>query len=170
MIILPSDPLCAAIIRAAQSDVPILEDPPLSNRSPEIDAMCEEFGVPLASYWCALWMAHVWKKAGAEIPPTRGDSHPAKAESWRRWALETGRFSIKPAIGYGVLYGIGAKEPADHVGVAIASVHPILMDFEGNTSGAGFARNGEIATVKVVDVDRVIGYVSPSPLSVLIAA
>lgn len=168
--IMPDDPLCAAILRAAQADIPILESPPLSNRSPEIDAMCEEFGVPLASYWCALWMAHVWKKCGAEIPPTKGNMHPAKADSWRKWAIETGRFSMVPQIGFGVLYGKRGMEPAHHVGVAIASIHPIMLDFEGNTSGAGFSRNGELATIKVVDVDSVIGYVSPSPLITDLAA
>jgi hypothetical protein len=55
------------IIRAAQSKIPILESPPLSNRSPEIDAMCRKFGVPLGSYWCALFAADVWTDAGAEI-------------------------------------------------------------------------------------------------------
>jgi len=38
------------------------------------------------------------------------------------------------------------------------------MDIEGNTSGAGFDRNGELATIKVVDTSRIIGYVSPTPL------
>lgn len=166
MIVLPLDlsPLATQIIHLAQLDVPILENPPLSNRSPEIDAMCVEFGVPLASYWCALWAAKVWKAAGAEIPPTEGDSHPAKAESWHQWALKSGRFSRTPGLGYAVLYGPNGQGPADHIGVAIASIHPIMMDFEGNTSGAGFSRNGELATLKVVDVDRVVGYVSPYPL------
>lgn len=165
MIILPPDALCRAIIQNVQLRIPILEDPPLSNRSPEIDAMCKRWGVPLGSYWCALLAADVWKDSGAEVPPTHGESHPAKCESWRDWALRTGRFSDTPSLGYAVLYGNHGHEPAHHIGVAIASIHPIMMDFEGNTSGAGFSRNGELATLKVVDMDRVIGYVSPTPLT-----
>ncbi len=165
MIILPLDPLCAAIIKEVQSRIPILEDPPLSNRSPEIDAMCKRWGVPLGSYWCALLAADCWKDAGAEVPPTKGSSHPAKAESWHQWALETGRFSPTPAQGFAVLYGKGGHGPAEHIGVAVASVRPVLMDFEGNTSGAGFDRNGELATLKMVDTDRLIGYVSPNVLT-----
>jgi hypothetical protein len=144
MIVLPFDlpELNQRIIHGAQLDVPILENPPLSNRSPEIDAMCAEFGVPLGSYWCALWAAKVWKAAGAEIPTIRGDMHPAR------------------------LYGANGHEPAEHIGAALASIHPFLMDFQGNTSGAGFSRNGELATLKSVDTDRLIGYVSPTPLPI----
>lgn len=166
MIVLPFDlpALNQRIIHEAQIRIPILEDPPLSNRSPEIDAMCRRFGVPLASYWCALFAADIWTDAGAEIPPTHGDSHPAKAESWRLWALKTGRFSPVPILGAAVLYGAGGHEPAEHIGAALASIHPFLADFEGNTSGMGYSRNGELATLKQVDTDRLIGYVSPVPL------
>jgi hypothetical protein len=166
MIVLPFDlpELNTQIIRLAQLDIPILENPPLSNRSPEIDAMCVSFGVPLGSYWCALWAAKVWRAAGAEIPPTEGDSHPARAESWRVWALKTSRFSPIPILGAATLYGNGGHEPADHIGAALASIHPFLMDFEGNTSGAGFSRNGELATLKSVNTERLIGYVSPIPI------
>lgn len=168
MIVLPADlpALNAAIIRQAQMRIPILEDPPLSNRSPEIDAMCRRWGVPLASYWCALFAADCWTDAGAQVPPidARKGWHPAIAESWRQWAFATRRFSERPILGAAVLYGKRGHEPADHIGAALASISPVLMDFEGNTSGAGFSRNGELATLKVVDADRLIGYVSPTPL------
>lgn len=165
MIVLPDDlpPLNAEIIRRAQLDIPILEDPPLSNRSPEIDAMCRRFGVPLGSYWCALWVADIWTDAGAAIPPidaTRG-WHPAKAETWRQWALTEGLFSGIPQLGCATLYGKGGHAPADHIGCALASIAPVKMDFEGNTSGAGYSRNGELATLKPVDGDRIIGYITP---------
>jgi hypothetical protein len=165
MIVLPFDiePLNAEIIRRAQLDIPILENPPLSNRSPEIDAMCTRWGVPLGSYWCALWTATLWADAGALIPPVDDHRgwHPAKAESWRQWALAEGLFSHEPVHGAAVLYGMNGHEPAHHIGAAVASVTPVLMDFEGNTSGAGFSRNGELATLKVVATDLVIGYVHP---------
>jgi hypothetical protein len=157
------DPLNIAIVRGAQADVPILEDPPLSNRSPEIDAMCREFGVPLASYWCALWAAKIWKAAGAAIPPIDDAKgwHPAKAETWRQWAFATSSFSSEPMIGAAALYAPNGKGPADHIGACVSSITPILMDFEGNTSGAGFDRNGELATVKPIDRVRLLGYVIP---------
>jgi hypothetical protein len=165
MIVLPFDlpPLNAEIIRRAQLDVPILENPPLSNRSPEIDAMCRRWGVPLGSYWCALWAASLWADSGAAVPPIdeKRGWHPAIAETWRQWALAEGLFSGTPVHGAAVLYGKNGHEPAEHIGAAVASISPVLMDFEGNTSGAGFSRNGELATLKVVDTDRLIGYVLP---------
>lgn len=165
MIVLPPDlpDLNRRIIRNVQLRIPILENPPLSNRSPEIDAMCKRFGVPLGSYWCALLAADVWTDEGAAIPPINEAKgwHPAKAESWRLWALEEGLFSDTPVHGAAVLYGKHGTEPAEHIGAALASIVPVLMDFEGNTSGAGFSRNGELATLKVVDTDLLIGYVLP---------
>lgn len=169
MIVLPADlpPLNAEIIRRVQLVIPILEDPPLSNRSPEIDAMCKRFGVPLGSYWCALLAADIWTDAGAMIPPIddRRGWHPAKAETWRQWALAEGLFSHEPVHGAAALYGTNGHEPAHHIGAAVASIFPVLMDFEGNTSGAGFSRNGELATLKVVDTDHLIGYVHPRAVS-----
>jgi hypothetical protein len=165
VIIPPSDPLAAAIIREAQLDIPILENPIGSNRSPEIDEMCRMFGVPLGSPWCALWAAKCWRGAGAEIPPTRGDSHPPKAESWRQWALETSRFSHEPILGAAVLYGANGREPAHHIGPCVVSLVPILMNLEGNTSETGFSREGELTELKRVNTDRLIGYVHPRPIA-----
>lgn len=158
--------LNAAILRRAQRDIPIVENPLYSNRSPEIDAMCRRWGVPLGSYWCALWAATVWADAGAEVPPidrAKG-RHPAVCQSWYEWALETGRFGSRPALGCAVLYGEQGQPPAHHMGVAVASVTPLLLDFEGNTSVESFGRNGEMTAVKLVNVERLIGYVYPVPI------
>ena len=169
MIVIPpqTPQICIAIIQRAQRDIPILENPIGSNRSPEIDAMCKEFGVPLASYWCALWTAKVWKDAGAEIPPVNNAKawHPAIAETWHQWALETNRFAIKPQLGYAVLYGTRGAGPAHHIGCCVVSTTPIVMDLEGNTSESGFSREGELTDLKRVDTDRLIGYVAPAPVS-----
>lgn len=173
MIIIPDStpPVCRRIITLAQSDIPIIENPPSSNRSPEIDGFCKEFGVPLASYWCALWTAHVWREAGAQIPPVNNAKgwHPAICETWRQWAFETGRFTSKPAHGYAVLYGTGGNAPAHHIGCCVVAVPrsaPHVYDLEGNTSETGFSRNGELTELKRVDLERLIGYVSPLPLPV----
>lgn len=165
MIIMPDDEMCAAIIRRAQQDIPILENPLGSNRSPELDAMCKRWDVPFASAWCALWTASCWADAGAEVPPTKGESHPARAESWRLWSLETGRFSHSPILGAAPLYGKNGHEPAEHIGACVVSITPILMDLEGNTSETGFSREGELTELKRVNTDRLIGYVWPRPIS-----
>lgn len=165
-IVIPHDApeLNVRIIRACQLDIPILESPIGSNRSPEIDAFCRRFGVPLGSAWCALWAAAKWQDSGAEIPPTIGNSHPAKAESWRVWALQTGRFSHTPIFGGAVLYGANGQAPAVHIAPCVVSLSPILMDLEGNTSETGFSREGELTELKRVNMARLIGYVSPTPI------
>jgi hypothetical protein len=156
--------LTERIIRLAQADIPILENPIGSNRSPEIDAMCKRFGVPLGSAWCALWVAAKWADAGAQIPPTMGKLHPAKAESWRIWAAQTGRFSYTAIFGGAVLYGPNAKGPANHIACCVVSLTPILMNLEGNTSETGFSREGELTDLKRVNLPRLIGYISPEPI------
>ena len=167
IIIPPSAPaLNVAIIRRAQKDIPILENPVGSNRSPEIDAMCRKFGVPLASYWCALWTSDVWLDSGAQIPPIDDHKswHPAKAETWRQWAVATGRFTKTPQLGFAVLFGKGHLPPAHHIGCCVVSTTPLITDLEGNTSLAGFSTNGELTTLKLVNAAELIGYVSPEPL------
>ena len=158
--------LAERIIRLAQADIPILENPIGSNRSPEIDAMAKRYGTPLGSPWCALWVAAKWQDAGAGIPPSVGQSHPARAESWRVWAIQTGRFSHKPIFGGAVLYGASGKAPAEHIACCVVSLAPILMDLEGNTSETGFSREGELTELKRVNTARLIGYVSPEPIEV----
>jgi hypothetical protein len=172
MIIIPTGTpaLHTAIVHRAQRDIPILENPVGSNRSPEIDAMCKRFGVPLGSYWCALWTSEVWKDSGAEIPPIDDAKgwHPAKAETWRQWAVATGRFTKTPRLGFAVLYGKGKLPPAHHIGCCVVSTSPLITDLEGNTSLAGFSTNGELTTLKLVNAGELIGYVSPEPIGVSI--
>jgi hypothetical protein len=153
-------------VRAAQADLPILENPLGSNRSPEIDAMCDEFGVPRGSYWCGLWAARCWKKGGAQIPPIEVTAthnwHPAKAHSWYEWAKATGRFSHSPSFGAAPLYGTTAH--VDHIGACVVALAPLLMDLEGNTSLTGFSREGWLTDLKVVNASRLVGFVSPEPI------
>lgn len=129
--------------------------------------MCRRWGVPLGSAWCALLAATCWADAGADVPPTHGDMHPAKAESWRLWALATGRFSPTPAFGAAPLYGTGGRGPAHHIGVCVVALAPQIMDLEGNTSETGFSREGTLTELKRVDLDRLIGYVLPRPAGLI---
>lgn len=168
MIVLPPNlpALNRAIVARAQRDIPILENPIGSNRSPEIDAMCDRWGVPRGSYWCALWTASCWADAGAQVPPIDDAKgwHPAKCQTWLEWAFTTHRFHHEPIQGAAPLYGADGHAPTSHIGACVASIAPILMDFEGNTSLAGFSREGELATLKAVNTDRLIGYVWPEPI------
>lgn len=166
MIIIPPGlpPVNERIIRGAQADIPILENPIGSNRSSEIDAWAKRWGVPLGSPWCAGWTNEKWVAAGAETPPWNPHNphqHPWIAEWWRQWALLNGTFSDVPVLGAAVLYGKNGHEPATHIACCVVSIAPILMDFEGNTSETGFSREGELTGLKRVNTDRLIGYVHP---------
>jgi hypothetical protein len=161
-------PINRRIVEAMQLRFPIVENPPGSNRSPEIDAMCKRWGVPLGSPWCALLATDVWYDAGAAVPPplpgrtaTGRERHPAVAEWWRVWALEQGLFSPTPAIGAAVLYGSGGKEPAYHIDVCVTVITPVLLSFGGNEAEAGFTREGTLTSHSRVQADRLIGFVLP---------
>lgn len=161
-------PINRRIVETMQLRFPILEDPPGSNRSPEIDRMCKRWGVPLGSAWCALLTTDVWYDAGADVPPALAgstahgrDRHPATADWWREWSLREGLFSAIPVIGAAVLYGAGGKEPAVHIDVCVSVVTPTLMSFGGNEAEAGFSREGTLTSHSRVQGDRLIGYVLP---------
>lgn len=146
-----------AIVFRALADVGICEMPPSSNRSGRIDAYNQRAGAPLGSYWCASEATACYVDSGADVPPT----DRASCDVIMAWAKKNGLFVPKGGAvlpGYMVLYGTAAD--AHHVGILIRE-SPYQIDVEGNTSFAGFSRNGEAMLVKKVDLDRVVGYVRP---------
>jgi hypothetical protein len=62
-------------------------------------------------------------------------------------------------IGAAVVYG--KPGDASHIGV-IVRVIPLLLAVEGNTTLDGFSRNGVAVDLKLVNTDRVLGYVYPA--------
>lgn len=171
MIVIPAGTpdVCQRIIRRAQLDVPIVENPASSNRSPEIDALCRRYGVPLASYWCALWASACWEDSGAQIPPVDNKKawHPAIVQTWYEWALATFRFTSKPGLGFAPLYAHGGSGRATHIGACVVSLAPVVLDLEGNTSLNGYSKNGELTGLKPVNMENLLGYVSPLPSSIV---
>ena len=161
--------LNVAIVEAAHDDIGEGETIDASghgtNRSTFVDGVNSEFGSPLGSYWCANTVGHWWKKAGAEIPA----SDVGAAETWRKWAFQTGRFNHAPCPGAAVLYG--KTDHADHIGIvarlvpdpAAAGGHRVIT-IEGNTSLGGYNRDGWAVAEKTVDLPHLIGYVWPEPV------
>ena len=145
------------IAQRALADVGICEVPQSSNRGPQIDAYNRRAGVPVGSYWCASAVGAWWADAGAEVP-----AGYASCDHWMSWARKTGRWSDRPAIGAAALYGVPGD--AQHIGVVVR-LDPVLLDVEGNTSLAGYSRNGELVELKAVDHHRLLGFVHPEPKS-----
>ena len=148
--------LQVAIVCAAHDDIGEHEDPPGSNRGTYVDAINQEFGSPLGSYWCANAVGHWWRKAGAQIPP---DSVGSVAR-WVRFAQHTGMWTQEPQPGYAVVYGKNGAP--DHITVVEQVVDGRAIEIGGNTTlTPGFDRNGWIVQQKDVDHARVLGYIRP---------
>lgn len=165
---LPSttDPIVRAIVERAIQSVGMVEDPPGSNRGPDIDRVNKAAGVPVGSYWCASWAASIWREAGAEVP--KGS---ASCDHWMTWAKQTGRWTPHVAApGCAVLYGVPGD--ARHIGIVIRTT-PVTLSLEGNTTveGSAFERNGTAVGLKLVNArDPVLGYVHPLPMPACKAA
>lgn len=155
--------LVAKIIRGAIERVAIHEQPLGSNRGPQIDDWNRLAGVSVGSYWCAAFVAAVWRDAGAALPPiTPGQSNQADCDSWMRWAKRYGYFSPKPVLGGAVLYGVPTD--AKHIGIVICTEPGFVASIEGNTTveGSQLERNGTAVALKLVTGnDPVIGFIRP---------
>jgi hypothetical protein len=155
----------AAAIDYALRHVGVCEEPPGSNRGPEIDAWAKEFGSPLGSYWCALSVGKARKVGGLWIP-----THDVGAcNEWVLQATHAGLVTTEPIPGAAVVYTNGqlvaggrydGQRDAVHIGLVLR-VEPVLLSIEGNTVLGAFDRNGWVQTLKEVDTRRVLCYLSP---------
>ena len=154
------------VVMAITQGVGMLEDPPGSNRGPDIDRLNLRAGVPLGSYWCASWAGAIWQDAGAEVPKGY-----ASCDAWMTWGKATNRWTQHtPAVGSAVLYGVPGD--ARHMGIIIRTT-PVVLSIEGNTTveGSAFERNGTAVGLKIVNErDPVLGYVHPLATPTLRAA
>jgi hypothetical protein len=155
----------AKAVDFALLNIGVCEEPPGSNRGPEIDAWCKEFGSPLGSYWCAISVGKARKEGGLWVP----DRDVGSCDEWSLQAERTGRLSRIPEIGSAVLYTNGARIVNGryagrldivHIGLVMRVV-PVLQSVEGNTTLGKYDRNGYTQTHKEVDLKRVAGYVLP---------
>ena len=153
-----------AALEFARRNIGVCEDPIGSNRGPEIDAWCQEFGSPLGSYWCALSVAKARKVGGLWIP-----SHDAgSCNEWVYQATRVGLTRKVPEPGAAVVYTNGTtvsggrydgQLDAVHIGIVLR-VEPVLLSIEGNTVISAFDRNGFVQALKEVDLKRVLCFIS----------
>lgn len=149
----------------ALTNIGVCEDPPGSNRSPEIDAWARELGSPLGSFWCAIAVAKARKEGGLWIPHFM-------AGACNEWVAEASRAGLvigEPVAGAAVVYidhtrildgRYAGQLEAVHIGLVLR-VTPVLMAIEGNTTLGRFDRNGYVQTLKEVDRSRVLCYIAP---------
>src|SRR5258708_16281296 len=149
----------------ARRHIGVCEEPPGSNRGPEIDAWAQEFGSPLGSFWCALSVGKARKEGGLWIP-----SYDVGAcNEWVLQGTRAGLVTKDPVPGAAVVYTNGqvvsggrydGQHNAVHIGLVLR-VQPVLLSIEGNTVLGAFDRNGWVQALKEVDTKRVLCYVAP---------
>ena len=149
----------------ALSNIGVCENPPGSNRGPEIDDWAREFGSPLGSFWCALAVGKARKVGGLWTP-----SHDVgSCNEWVYQARQAKLLSRTPAPGAAVVYTnwkqltagrYAAQFDAVHIGLVLR-VEPVLMSIEGNTTLGKYDRNGFVQALEEVDQDRVYTYILP---------
>ena len=150
-----TDALTASIVRTALSYVGACEEPPGSNRGPEIDGWNTARGAPLGSFWCASFAASMWQDAGA---PTAGKYKDPSCDQLMAWCRLTGRWSPTPALGAFIFYGVPGD--AKHIGIVVRTT-PYLVTVEGNAAwGGAFTANGETVITRRVDPKspNILGY------------
>jgi hypothetical protein len=149
----------------ALSNIGVCEDPPGSNRSPEIDAWAREFDSPLGSSWCALAVAKARKEGGLWTP----ERYAGSCDEWVRGAEEHDLDTYTPMVGAAVVYTNGktieggrydGQLDAVHIGIVLR-VTPVILSIEGNTTLGKYDTNGYVQALKRVDTARVLCYILP---------
>lgn len=150
------------LVRRAMLDIGI-EEGPSANRSPYIDQCLTLAGTAVGQPWCAAILYRWCIDAGVFAP----DRLAASCDAWRDQAIAQKRWldaTETPKPGYIVVYGIrnGKKVDANHIGVVARVTHRGVRAVEGNTSFAGFNREGIAVDYKPVDLKRVLGWIDPA--------
>jgi hypothetical protein len=154
----PDAALRRAVVRRAHADIGIEEHTGAANRSPYIDRVVAAAGSPLGSAWCGC-VARQWAADGGAAFPLR---EAGAVRAWVAWAQQQGTWreaSYTPAPGDWVCYDMHPDRVADHIGV-VARVHARgVRSIEGNTSWAGFSREGVAVAMKPVTTARILGFI-----------
>lgn len=148
-----------AIVRRAMADIGI-EETGVANRSPYIDELLRAAKTVIGQPWCAAAVRQWFADAGAAFPA----AHAASCDAWVAWATKRGAWhpaasGYTPEPGDAVVYGVPGD--ANHIGVLVRVTARGGRAVEGNTSYAGFEREGIAVDYKPVSQARVLGYISP---------
>lgn len=161
------------IIRRAAHDAHLREEPLGSNRAPYLDALCTRFGIPLGSYWCALWAGAVLIDCGCLVPGAFAD-----CDRWLPYLVPVTAVSPGDRTGAAILYGTRGTGPVDpdyqvmkatgwnavHLGLVADGTTTPMITVEGNRGYAGSPTNNGVA-VDFAPTYRpdVLGLVLPRP-------
>lgn len=130
-------------ILCAKRYVGLRENPPKSNRHPDIDRWFKNIGVAKGQAWCANFVSNMFLEATGDLPPFAS----ASSQAIKRWAQANGRFFSDPdylAKCKGALFGWTLKDDPTHGHVGLVRARytsggevVAIGTVEGNTSGGG---------------------------------
>jgi hypothetical protein len=157
--------LVIAILQASSDLIGVCEDPPGSNRGPDIDDWAKKFGSPLGSFWCALMQGEIADRSKSWRPTQNVGS----CDEWYLQGEKAGLIIKEPRPGAIVLYTNGqlltsgpykGRKDAVHIG-RVQRAKPAQMAIEGNTTLGKYDRNGFVCTLKAIETARVLCYLAP---------
>lgn len=142
----PDSDLLGRVVKAAKSQVGVLEDPVGSNSGPEVDEYLASVGLDPGYFWCMAFVYWCFGKASKQS----GVSNPAvkTAGVLNHWNNTSGKrittqeavnnpSKIKPGHIFIMSYGGGTG----HTGIVESVSGGFVNTIEGNTNEAG-SRNG----------------------------
>ena len=154
------EPHALAVCRHALSRVGVCEVPLGSNRGELVDQWNREAGAPPASFWCASFASAMWRYAGL---PTPGKGKNPNCDELMKFMKETGRWSMRPALGGMVFYGPHAGD-STHVALSVRLAPASLVVGGNERIGAKASRNGVAVSLREEAREDILGYGHPWPL------
>lgn len=153
--------------------LPVVEAPINSNHGPWVDMVMKRIGkyaysgdgAGIGYKWCGGATSWWYTHGGALIPSIKAGFNPGSTRSWVDWAQRYGTWTKTPGLGYAILYK-DENGLACHIGI-VADPRPNkngrITTIEGNTTSKEFNRNGGGVFCKEASMDRILGYVKPTP-------
>jgi hypothetical protein len=145
-------PLLAAAIDIARTQIGVSEQPPGSNRGPEVDAYLRAAGLnPRGNHaWCAAFVYWVFLRAAATLGAPAPLPQTAGVQAMWRGIGERQRLRIRPAearadpglVEPGMLFFLAFAGGLGHVGLVTGVHDGQLTTIEGNTGQVSGSREG----------------------------
>lgn len=138
--------LLAEALLVAASQVGFMENPPGSNKGPEVDEYLASTGLPPGNFWCAAFIFWCFKKAAEKL----GRNNPlvVTAHVMTHWNKTTGKKILfhdavnNPAlVKPGSIFIMNTGGSSGHTGIVEKVEGGFIHTIEGNSNNAG-SRNG----------------------------
>lgn len=152
--------LATEALRVARSQIGVMEQPPNSNRGPEVDAYLTCVNCPPGNYWCAAFVYWVFNEAAKHLG--RGNPLYKTAGCLAHWnnsrakKITTANAVNNPAlVKPGQIFIMDHGGGFGHTGIVESVNGGFIRTIEGNSNPAG-SRNG----IGVFGLDRKISKIN----------